>query len=161
MRGENLAPPVRPLAHQQRGRVLADDQIEIGVIGHAVAFVGRTPHLRDAALGVPTPPDVGRHVGEQKEMLDGVPDRPLGEGEARAELADRRVGVDQGLEFRLENGMGHRRSSFMELRAPLWARARPRRFGWRELSRTWRYAPDAVGDRVYNPAHAGNHWRRG
>jgi hypothetical protein len=40
-------------------------------------------------------------------MLDRVPDRPLGEREARAELADGREGVDQGLEFRLENGMGH------------------------------------------------------
>ena len=87
--------------------MLADDQIEIGVVGHAVAFVGRTAHLGDAALGVPPPPEVGGHVREQQEVLDGVPDRALGESEARAELADGRVGVDQGLEFRLEDGVGH------------------------------------------------------
>ena len=92
--------------------MLADDQIEIGVVGHAVAFVGGTTHFLDAALGVPTPPDVGGHVGEQKKMLDGVPDRPLGEREPRTELADRREGVDQGLEFRLENGMGHGKAPF-------------------------------------------------
>ena len=45
-------------------------------------------------------------------MLDGVPDRPLGEREPRTELADRREGVDQGLEFRLENGMGHGKAPF-------------------------------------------------
>src|SRR5215204_3933558 len=42
MRGDHLAPSVRPLADQGRGGVLADNEIEFGVIGHAVAFVRRT-----------------------------------------------------------------------------------------------------------------------
>src|SRR6476620_26927 len=39
MRGDHLAAPVRPFANERRSRVLADNQVELGVIGHAVAFV--------------------------------------------------------------------------------------------------------------------------
>src|SRR6478609_7572758 len=53
MRGEHLAPPVRPLANERGGGMLADNQVQLGVIGHAVALVGRAFDLDDAALGVP------------------------------------------------------------------------------------------------------------
>src|SRR4051812_9237727 len=39
MRGDHLAAPVRPFANQRGGRMLADDQVQLGVVGHAVAFV--------------------------------------------------------------------------------------------------------------------------
>src|SRR5690242_11722306 len=51
MRGDHLAPTVGTLADQGRGGMLADDQIELGVIRHAVAFVRRTLDLGDAAPG--------------------------------------------------------------------------------------------------------------
>ena len=105
---ENLAPPVRPLAHERGGRVLAHDQVEVGVIGHAVAFVGRPTHLGDAAPGVPAAAHVGRHVREEKIVVEGMPDRPLGEGEPGPDLTNRRIRVDQLLEFRPERRMGHR-----------------------------------------------------
>src|SRR5215468_11279553 len=45
MRGEHLAPPVRPFADERGGGMLADDEVQLGVIGHAVAFVRRTLDL--------------------------------------------------------------------------------------------------------------------
>ena len=116
MRGDHLAPAVGALADQGRGGVLADDQVELGVVGHAVAFVRRTLDLDDAALGVPAPPHVARHVREQQIVMDRMPDRPLGEVEAGADLADRRVGVDQGFEFRAQRDMRHRSVLFSALR---------------------------------------------
>ena len=99
MRGENLAPSVRPLAHEQGRRVLANDQVEVGVIGHAVAFVGGPLDLGDAVFRVPAAAHVARHVGEQEIMVEGMPDRPFGEDEPGPDLADRRFGVDQVAEF--------------------------------------------------------------
>ncbi len=40
-------------------------------------------------------------------MIGRMPDRPFGEGEAGAELADRRVDVDQLLELGAQRGVGH------------------------------------------------------
>ena len=108
MRGDHLAPSVGPLADQRRGGVLADDEIELGVVGHAVAFVRRTLDLDDAALGIPSPPHIAGHVREQQIVMDRMPDRPLREVETGADLADRRVGVDQGFEFRAQRDMRHR-----------------------------------------------------
>src|SRR5882757_8942788 len=42
MRGEYLAPPVRPFANERRRGMLADDQVQLGVVGHAVALVRRS-----------------------------------------------------------------------------------------------------------------------
>ena len=81
MRSENLAPPVRALAHEQRRRVLADDEVEVGVIGHAVAFVGGPLRLGDAMFRVPAAAHVARHVGEQEIVVERMPDRPFGEHE--------------------------------------------------------------------------------
>jgi len=44
----DLAPPVRPFPHERRCRVLADDEVQLGIIGHAVALVRRLHHLADA-----------------------------------------------------------------------------------------------------------------
>src|SRR5688572_318415 len=35
MRGEHLAAPVRPFANERGRRMFADNQIELGVVGHA------------------------------------------------------------------------------------------------------------------------------
>src|SRR5689334_8822355 len=88
--------------------MLADDQIELGVIGHAVAFVRRTLDLDDAAPGIPSPPYIGRHVGEQQMVLDRMPDRPFREFKPCADLADRRTWVAQGFEFLAQRDMRHR-----------------------------------------------------
>ena len=87
--------------------MLADDQVEVGVIGHAVAFVGRTADLADAVLRIPSPPDIARHIREQEILPSGVPDRPLGENESAGHGPDRLVLVHQGLEFRRHHAVGH------------------------------------------------------
>ena len=83
--------------------MLADDQVQVLIVGHAVAFVGRTLDLAHAAALIPAPPHIGRHVREQQIVIDRVPDRPLGEGEAGADLADCGPGVDQLLELALDD----------------------------------------------------------
>ncbi len=88
--------------------MLADDQIKFGVIGHAVAFVRRTLDLDDAALGIPSPAYITGHIRKQQIVMDRMPDRAFRKIEARADLADRRVGVDQGFEFRAQRDMRHR-----------------------------------------------------
>ena len=103
VRGQHLAPSVRALAHQARGGVLAHDQVQVLIVGHAVALVGGALDLAHAAALVPTSPHVGRHVREQQVMLDRMPDRALGEGEAGAHLADRRPAVDELLELSLHD----------------------------------------------------------
>ena len=85
--------------------MLADDEIEIGVIGHAVAFVGRPLDLNDAPVRVPAAPRVARHVGEQQEMIDRMPDRSLGEDTVRRQLDGGRVQLDQFLEIRSQRHM--------------------------------------------------------
>ena len=110
MRRHDLAPPVGPFAHQRGGGVLADDQVQLGIIGHAVALVGRTHRLANA-LPVETAAHVARHVGEQKIMRLRVPDRAFRELEAGAGLPHRRPQVDQFGEGWPQRDMrGHRRS---------------------------------------------------
>src|SRR5882672_10002184 len=88
--------------------MLANDQVEFGVIGHAVAFVRRTLDLDDAALGIPSPPHIAGHIRKQEIVMDRMPDRALREFKTGADLADRRVGIDQGFEFRAQRDMRHR-----------------------------------------------------
>ncbi len=80
--------------------MLAHDEVEVGVIGHAIAFVGRPADFDDAASGVPPSPHVGWHVREQKIVIDRMPDRPLSEGEPGSQLDHRRIEIDQVREFR-------------------------------------------------------------
>ena len=42
-------------------------------------------------------------------MLDRMPDGAFGEGEARADLADRGIDIDELLEFRTQRRVGHAR----------------------------------------------------
>ena len=67
--------------------MLAHDEVQIGVIGHAVAFVGRALDFDHAAARVPAPPHVAGHVREQQEMINGMPDWSFGEEEARRQSA--------------------------------------------------------------------------
>ena len=109
VRGEDLAAAVAALADQRGGRVLAHDEVEVGIVGQAVALVRRPPDLAHAAPGIPAPADVARHVGEQEVVLQRVPDRPFGELEAGADLADRRELVDQVAELRPHHRVRHGR----------------------------------------------------
>ena len=115
VRGQDLALSPRAQAHQARGGVLADDEVQLRVVGHAVALVGGAHHLAHASRLVPPPAHVARHVGEQQVVLGRVPDRSFGELEARADLPHRRVGVDEGGELAAAHVVGHR---FL---GPVWA----------------------------------------
>ena len=108
--------------------MLADDQVEIGVIGHAVAFVGRPLDLNDPAVRVPAATYVPRHVREQQELVDGMPDRPLSEHEAGPQLDGRRVRLDQFFKLRPQRRMTHRWHSLpMTMARPAEARRRDTR----------------------------------
>ena len=107
VRGEDLAAAVRRKAHEARRRVLADDEVQVRVVGHAVALVRGAHDLAHPARLVPPPAHVAGHVGEQQVVLGGVPERPLGEDEARADLPDRCVGIDEGGELAAAYVVGH------------------------------------------------------
>ena len=68
--------------------MLADEQVEVGVEGHAVALERRVAHLGHGAVERDLAANVRRHVGEVEDLLRRVPDRPLGEGESGRELLD-------------------------------------------------------------------------
>src|SRR5260370_12837880 len=73
MRGEHLAAPVRPFANERGRGMLADDQVQVRVVGHAVAFVRRAFDLDDAAPDVPAPAHVGGHVAKQQILVHAGP----------------------------------------------------------------------------------------
>src|SRR5258707_5029083 len=99
-----------PGGDQRRRRVLADDQIEVSVIGHAIAFVRRALDLDDAARGVPATADIGGHIRKQEIVTEGMPDRPPGEGKTNTELTNGRTGIDQVPEIAAQRGAGDGRS---------------------------------------------------
>ena len=87
--------------------MLANDQVEVGVVGHAVALVGGALDLGDAVFPIPAAAHVARHVREQEIMVERMPDRPLGECEPGPDLIDLRLEVDQVDEFRLQRLVAH------------------------------------------------------
>src|SRR5204863_3928627 len=98
VRGDHLAVTIRPVrrhADERARRVLAHEQAALRVAHHAVALVAGPHDLLDAILRIPAAPRISRHVAEEQELALRVPDRPLREGEARPELLDRGVLVDQ------------------------------------------------------------------
>jgi hypothetical protein len=99
MRGQHFAPAIGTLANKRGGRMFADDQVQLGVVGHTVAFVRRAPHLDDAAPGIESTAHIAGHVRKQQMVIEGMPHRPLGELEAGAGLTDRRVGIDEVFKF--------------------------------------------------------------
>ncbi len=104
MRGEHLAAAIGALAHQRRGRVLADDEVQIGIIGHAVALVRRAHHLGDARA-IPAAAHIAGHVREQQVMLPRMPDRAFREFEARADLPDRSPEIHEFGKGRVQRDM--------------------------------------------------------
>jgi hypothetical protein len=62
--------------------MLADEQVALGVVDHAVAFITGSHHLLHPVPLAPTAAHIARHVAEEKELVLAVPDRALGEGEA-------------------------------------------------------------------------------
>ena len=106
--GEHLAPAAPAVgvhAHDRARDVLADDEPPVVVDRHPVALVGRVGDLGDPRVRVPAPAHVAGHVAEEQEAV-GVPDRPLGEGEAGPDLLDLGALVDQlaeGVRFDLDS----------------------------------------------------------
>ena len=110
MARQNLPRPIRPEPGHRRGRMLADQEVEVRVIGHPVALV-RGPHdLADLAVRAPASAHISRHVREKQMFFNGMPDRAFGEDKPGAKLAHRRVGVDQVGEAGVDGSVGHRLS---------------------------------------------------
>jgi hypothetical protein len=86
--------------------MLTDQQVELPVIGHAIALVGRAHDLADAATIMATA-HIGRHVREQQILVSWMPDRTFSEREPGSCLHDRDIGIDQRLEGWIKNLMGH------------------------------------------------------
>src|SRR5258708_2237330 len=107
MRGEHLAAPVRPFANERGRGMLADDEIQLRIVGHAVAFVRRAFDLDDTTPGVPAPAHVAGHVGKQQILIHRMPDRSFRELEAGPRLTNRGIGIDQVFEFRPQGDMRH------------------------------------------------------
>src|SRR6267378_6212863 len=87
--------------------MFAHEQAALGVVSHPVALVAWIRHLGDAVRFAPTPANVGGHVAEEQEAPFLVPDRPFGECEARRELLDLRLRVDQLVELLRLDVNGH------------------------------------------------------
>ena len=99
---DDLARPVGALADERRGHVLADEQVEVGVVRHPVALVREVPHLDDGAVRRVLAADVARHVGEEEVLVLRVPDRPFREREAGRHALDLRAFLDELVDrFRL------------------------------------------------------------
>ena len=90
--------------------MLAHEQVQVGVVGHAVALVARPHDLLDTAGGRPLAAHVAGHVAEQEVLVARVPDRALGEGETGAELLDLDVLVDELGQLLGSDVYGHVRS---------------------------------------------------
>ena len=88
VRGQHLALAGRRLAGQCAGHMLADIEIEVGIQRHAVALVVGVAHVARAVHRAPAPTCILRDIAEVETLLAGVPDRPLGKREARANLVD-------------------------------------------------------------------------
>src|SRR5258708_9417856 len=58
-------------------------------------------------MGIPAATHVARHVREQQEMINRMPNRPFGELAVRRQLDRRRVQLDQLLEIRPQRNMPH------------------------------------------------------
>ena len=86
--------------------MFADQQIQVGVIGHPVALVGRVHNLANTCPVQP-PPHVAGHVRKQQVMVNRMPDRTFGEGKARPLLPDGGVLVDQIAKTGIEGFMCH------------------------------------------------------
>src|SRR5204863_9900209 len=95
VRREDLAFAGGCLHHQRARDMLADVEIAGRVVGHAVTFVARVPHLDDALMRTPASADFLRHVAELEALLLRIPDRPFAETEPGAQLLDRRALVYQ------------------------------------------------------------------
>ena len=74
--------------------MLADQKVQLGVVGHPVGLVGRLLDDGNALPRSPLAARIGGHVGEDEVAVHRVPQRPLGEGEAGPQQADGGVFLD-------------------------------------------------------------------
>ena len=87
--------PSGALLHERARHVLADEQVEVGVVRHPVALVREVPHLDDRAVRRVLQAHVAGHVGEEEVLLLRMPDRPLREREAGRRPLDARPFFDE------------------------------------------------------------------
>jgi hypothetical protein len=90
---------VELVAHDAAGEVFAADLAAFVIEGVAVGIVRRHPEGRDVAVlrEIAQLAVVG-DVGEDEELADAVPRRPLGPERAGPEPLDRRVGLGEAVE---------------------------------------------------------------
>src|SRR5262249_7385522 len=88
MRRDGDAPAVGLGARDLAGRVLADDEPSLPVVGEPVRHVARRAERGHAVARGPPAQVIAGHVAEQQELPRRVPQRPLGEEEAAAELLE-------------------------------------------------------------------------
>ena len=87
---------VGALAHERARHVLADEQVEVGVVASSRCTCSTGSSTSTTVpSGVYLAPHVARHVGEEEVLLARVPDRPLREREAGRELLDLRAFLDE------------------------------------------------------------------
>src|SRR5207245_4899662 len=98
---------VRIHAHERARYVLANEQTALGVIGHPVALVARVRNLGDALCLAPASRNVSGHVADEQGALVLVPQRSLSGCEARRELLDLGLRVDQLRELLRLDVNGH------------------------------------------------------
>ena len=106
MASQHFTRAIRAEPGDRRRRMLANHQVQFGILGEAVALVRRARHLLDSSCRGPLPAHIGRHVGKQQMLLHRVPKRPFGKGKARTKLLDRRIGIEQVIETRVDGEMG-------------------------------------------------------
>jgi len=108
MRRKQFPVAVRAEPRDRARGMLTDEEVQLRVIGHAVALVRRAQIFAHTLLPGPLAPDIARHVGEQEMAFHRMPDGPLGENETGADPFNSGVLVHQVQEFRVDNGMSHR-----------------------------------------------------
>src|SRR5205807_9350102 len=94
------------------GRVFARDEPPLSVVGEAVGHIARPAKGRDAVLPAPPADVAAGDVGEEKELLVGVPEWAFGEEISRTECLKLDIGANHGCEAPVANLDVHRRSPF-------------------------------------------------
>ena len=96
--------------------MFANQQVQIGIIGHAVAFVGRFGNLNHPVSRHKFAPGVARHVGKDQVLLNRVPQRTFGKNISRSDLAYRLVLSNQVPKTVIFGDMTHLLFPFRRLR---------------------------------------------
>src|SRR5439155_3617600 len=88
VRGDRHDAPVGLRARHLAGGVLAREQAPLAIVGEPVGHVARLAEGGDAVPGRPAAHVVARHVAPEQKLARRMPQRPLGEEEAAAQLLE-------------------------------------------------------------------------